>query len=211
VRDDTREDVLITNEPAYDKSLVIDIPGVDTKKGLSLYAGDTNVYLSLLRSYAANTPGLLDRLRNVSAETLTKYNIAVHGLKSSSGSIGARAIRDAALNLEEISRSGDLAGVLALNGKLIADTETIIARVKAWLEQYDANSEQKPLLKSPDRELLKELRQCCRNYDIKGVDKILSVLESSDYEEDGDIVVWVREKIEASEFIEAAERLEQYE
>jgi hypothetical protein len=38
---------------------------VDTKKGLSLYAGETKVYLPLLRSFIANTPGILDKMRTV--------------------------------------------------------------------------------------------------------------------------------------------------
>jgi CheY-like chemotaxis protein/anti-sigma regulatory factor (Ser/Thr protein kinase) len=68
VRSDTHEDVPIIDEPsASDVSTEIEIPGVDTKKGLSLYAGNTKVYLPLLRSYAANTPGVLDKLRTVSA------------------------------------------------------------------------------------------------------------------------------------------------
>jgi HPt (histidine-containing phosphotransfer) domain-containing protein len=214
VRDDSREDVPILIEPVFGGSAVqitIEIPGIDTKKGLSLYGGDTGVYLTLLRSYAANTPGLLEKLRNVSQKTLPKYNVSVHGLKGSSAGIGAESIREAALELEKLSNEGNLQGVWALNGKLIADTKIIVSNIKEWLEQYDATREKKPLLKSPDRELLKQLRHCCEKYDIKGADKILSVLENADYEEDAGIITWVRDKIENSDFSEAAQGLKKYE
>jgi signal transduction histidine kinase/CheY-like chemotaxis protein len=208
VRDDAHEDVPVSDEsPVSDVSFEIEIPGVDTKKGLSLYTGDTKVYLSLLRSYAANTLGVLEKLRSVSAQTLSDYVIAVHGLKGTSASIGAQTIQEAAMNLETISRAGDLQGVLAENGKLIGDTETVVANIKAWLEQYDANSKKKPLLKTPDMELLARLRRSCESYDIDGIDKAMLELESADYEEGADLVAWIRQKIDISKIGEVARRL----
>jgi len=213
VRDDSHEDIPVIVEPVYEPavSIEIEIPGVNTKKGLSLYAGDTSVYLSLLRSYAANTPGLLDKLRIVSEQTLPKYNVTVHGLKGSSAGICAEGIRESAYELERLSKEGNLQGVWALNGKLIADTKIIVSNIKDWLDHYDAAKEKKPLHKTPDGELLKQLRKSCDTYDIKGADKILSILESFDYEEDGDLIPWLRNKIENSDFMEAAQRLENYE
>jgi CheY-like chemotaxis protein len=212
VRDENRETVLVQAdslpEEEENKKMVIEIPGIDTKKGLSLYVGDTKIYLSLLRSYAANTPGILDKLRLVSAENLPAYVITVHGLKGTSAGIGAEGIREAALELENKSRAGDLQGVLAKNNKLIADAEVIVSNIKAWLEQNDVQ-EAKPRLKAPDRELLLKLRECCENYDIDGIEEIMSALESSDYEEDGDLVKWIREKIDISKMNEVAKRLEE--
>jgi len=103
-----------------------------------------------------------------------------------------------------------LQGVWALNGKLIADTKIIVANIKTWLQQYDATKAKKPLMKTPDRELLKQLRNNCEKYDINGADRILSVLESSDYEENADLIVWARDKIESSDFLEVEQRLEKY-
>jgi PAS domain S-box-containing protein len=193
-------------EDKNDENAAMHIPGVDTEKGISLYAGEMDIYLPLLRSYASNTPGILDKLRNVSPETLPDYVIAVHGLKGISASIGAQAIRDAALNLETISRAGDLGGVLALNDKLIKDTETLVANLKAWLERYDSRNA-KPRLKAPDRELLEKLRQSCENYDMGGIDQAMSELESTNYEEGAELLAWLRERIDVSELAEAAERL----
>jgi hypothetical protein len=109
--------------------------------------------------------------------------------------------------LETKSRAGDLQGVLTLNDKLIADTEIIVANIKAWLQEYDAHSEKKPRLKAPDRELLARLRQSCENYDIEGVDAAMAELESADYEEGADLVAWIREKIDISRMGEVAQRL----
>ena len=212
VRNNTHEDSLTSGESsaANDEDIVVDIPGVNAENGSFLYGGDKKIYLSILRSFALNTPGILDELRTVSRETLPNYIISVHGLKGSCAGIGAEEVRKAASDLETISRAGDLDEVLAQNDKLIEDAQTIIADVKAWLENYDAHHE-KPRLKTPDREVLARLRRSCEHYDMSGIDKAMSELESANYEENGDLVAWLKEKINISEIDEAAERLAQYE
>jgi len=211
VRDASREDVPVIDTPENTEQVEIEIPGVDTKKGLSMCGGAANIYISLLRSYTANTPEIIEKLRDVSAETLHNYVITVHGLKGTSANICAQDIRNAALELETMSRAGNLQGVLAKNDKFIADTQVLIANIKAWLEQYDAGKNNKPRLKNPDIRLLVELKRNCENYDIKGMDRIMSELESADYDEDAELITWLRAKIETAEFDEAAKRLVKYE
>jgi PAS domain S-box-containing protein len=206
---------VIPHEGEDNENMVIDIPGVDTEKGLSYYGGEIDIYLMLLRSFVTNTQKNLDKMENVSKETLSDYVITVHGLKGTSAGIGAETIREAAKNLETMSREGNLSGVLAQNGKLIKDTETVVANIKEWLEQHDTRSallpgNAKPLLKAPDREVLSRLLQSCENYDMSGIDTAMSELESADYEEDGDLITWLKEKIDVSEITEAAERLRNY-
>jgi HPt (histidine-containing phosphotransfer) domain-containing protein len=191
------------------EEIEIKIPGVDTEKGLSLYAGETDIYLPLLRSYIANTPGTLEKLRSVSADTLSGYVISVHGLKGTSAGIGAEEIREAALELENKARAGDLQGVLDGNGKLIADTEIIVENIKAWLRQYDAKNA-KPRQKAPDRGLLARIRQSCENYDMSGIDEAMEELIKYDYEEDAELVAWLKEKVVISEIDEIAEKLAKY-
>ena len=114
----------------------ISISGVNTEIGLSLYGDDMELYVDVLRSYVLNTPAVLDRIREVSEETLKDYAINVHGIKSISANIGAEETRKAALNLETMAKAGDFSGVLAQNYNFIKDTEKILANVKTWLEQF---------------------------------------------------------------------------
>jgi len=205
--EDTADPVM--DDSSENEETEINIPGVDTKKGLSLYAGETDIYLPLLRSYVVNTPNTLEKLRSVSKETLSDYVISVHGLKGTSAGIGAEEIRAAALELENLSRAGDLQGVLGKNEKLIADAEVIVANVKTWLEAYDAKNA-KPKQKAPDSALLAKLRQYCESYNMSGIDEVMSELAAYDYEEDADLVAWLKEKIDVSEIDEAAQRLSGY-
>jgi len=81
-----------------------------------------------------------------------------------------------------------------------------VANVKAWLKEYDSKNA-KPRLKAPDRGLLAKLRQCCESYDMSGIDEVMKELDKSDYEEEADLVAWLKEKIVISEVGEVAERL----
>ena len=115
--------------------LSINIPNVDTAAGLSLYSGELDIYIEILRSFAVNTPPALDKIRNItlSEETLQSYAIHVHGIKGTCASIRA-AIQAEAFELEKMAKAGDLSGVLERNEAFIKAVEKVAADVKTWLE-----------------------------------------------------------------------------
>ncbi|MCL1963588.1 MAG: Hpt domain-containing protein, partial [Firmicutes bacterium] len=186
------------------------MPGVDAEMGLLRMGGDWDSYLSVLRSYAVSTPTILDKLRDVSAETLTSYTINVHGLKSSSGSIGAEDIRETAAQLEKLAKTGDLDGVTARNEAFCAAVRVVLTGIQAWLETHDAKfvKARKP---APDPDLLLRLKKCCEDYDMDGVNHAIDELESMRYDTETSLVIWLRECIDAMEFGQAAKRLAEYE
>jgi len=185
------------------------ISGVNTELGLSYYDGDFEIYLPLLRSFILNTPVSLDKIRTVRSETLKDYAITIHGLKGTSASIGAEITREAALNLETMARAGDLNGILTNNETFISNTGKIVAGIKEWVDDYDAKNK-KPLLKAPSPIVLEKLRQSCMNFSMRDIDSAMSELENADYEQDADLVAWLREKINNSELSEIAERINNY-
>ena len=183
-----------------------EIPGVDTKKGLDMLAGNMNIYLTILRSYAQNTPGIIEKLRDITAENLPQYAINVHGLKSSSASVGAEDIRKRGLDLEFKAKDGDLQGVLALNKAFLHDTEVIVGNIKAWFAEQDTKTG-KPRLDSPDPVILEKLRQSLVNYDINSIDEIMDEVENADYKTSAGLIPWLKEKITESDFDEAIKKI----
>jgi HPt (histidine-containing phosphotransfer) domain-containing protein len=115
----------------------INIPGVDAELGSSLYGGEMDIYVAVLRSFTVNIPTTIEKLRNVSSETIAQYATAVHGLKGSCASIAAEAARENAYDLEKKAKAGDLAGVLAKNDALLKETEQLVKDIIAWLDRLN--------------------------------------------------------------------------
>jgi HPt (histidine-containing phosphotransfer) domain-containing protein len=118
--------------------LKIDIPGVEERKIMELYDGEMEIFLPVLRSYLSTIPDALDQMGAVSADNLKDYTIRVHGVKSTSDSVGAEEARKMALELEMLAKAGDLSGVLAKNGAFLQYERTLLGNIKTWLAKYDA-------------------------------------------------------------------------
>jgi len=116
----------------------IDIPGIDAQTALELYDNDMEVYKTILCSFVSRIPAVIDKIRDVSSETLPDYLIKIHSLKGSGGNVGAKEIAAEATRLEAMAKSGDLAGIQAGNGDFLEKIRVLINDIKKWLEQIDA-------------------------------------------------------------------------
>ena len=198
-------------EPTPEKDgRTIPLPGIHEEKALSLYGYDLELYLPVLRSYAANTPAVIDNLRHVTEETLSAYATNVHGLKGASGSIGAEEVRSRAEHLEAAAKAGNLAEVLAGNEILLKESGALVAAIQLWLHGENAQNN-KPCLHAPAPALLTTLRQSCEQYNMNEVDAAMEQLESACYDINGSLIVWLREKVDTSDFAAITARLKEYE
>jgi CheY-like chemotaxis protein/HPt (histidine-containing phosphotransfer) domain-containing protein len=180
------------------------VKGLDTEKGLERFGGDGKSYLDSLRSYVNHTPPLLEAARN--PEPAADYAITVHGIKGSSYGISAEAIGKWAEKLEHAAKAGDLTLVEAENAGFIEAAEQFIADVKGFLDMLE-EKRQKPLKAAPDPALLERIREAVENYDMSELENAMEELEQYGYESDTDLVPWLREQIDKSEFEEIAVRL----
>jgi signal transduction histidine kinase/CheY-like chemotaxis protein len=184
------------------------IPGMDMKKGLGRFGGDAEVFLQVLHSYAENTASLLDQVRQAPADEsrLPEYAVTVHGIKGSSRGICAESLGDMAEALEKAAKAGDLAFVQANNDAFTAAADTLIEDLREALNEVDEENP-KPKKTAPETMLLRRLRVCCENYDMDGIDEIMEELERFDYENQGDLIRWIRERIDRMDFAEILDRL----
>ncbi|MCL2576423.1 MAG: transporter substrate-binding domain-containing protein [Defluviitaleaceae bacterium] len=190
------------NWQAMDKG----IPGINTKKGLSRFNGDKDAYLDVLRSYAKNTPRLLEGSGQVTSDLLADYATIVHGIKGSSGGICAEETAGIAEALEGAALAGDYEYVAAHNENLTTTARRLISGITTMLERFDADN-LKPKKEKLDNETLDRLRQACIDYEMSGVDAALGELEAFDYKTDGELIVWLRENAEQMNFDEIVKRI----
>jgi len=124
--------------PGNNGNTVIIIPGVDAETGLALYSGNMKIYLTVLRSFVRNIDKVLEKLRDVTKETLPNFAINVHGLKGVCASIGAEKVKDAAFESEMMAKAGDFKGVLAGKDALLRDAENLTSAIETWLGELDS-------------------------------------------------------------------------
>jgi CheY-like chemotaxis protein len=112
----------------------IEIPNINAKLGLGIYDNDVEMYLDILRSFTEDIPAELEKLRDVTKQTLPLYAINVHTVKGSAAGIGARASADAAMRLEQMAKEGDINGVLAENAPFVQSVYSLISDIKRYLD-----------------------------------------------------------------------------
>ena len=185
-----------------------EVYGLDIEKGLRRFSNDKEAYISVLRSYVKNTPPLLKTAieTGMDPDRISEYETIVHGIKGSSGGICAEKVADLAMRLEDAAKVGDLDYISANNASFVDSAVNLIADIEKMLEGMDtADSRHKK--ERPDKDILDRLRTACENYDMSGVDDAITELESFEYVSDGDLVIWLRENAEQTNFDEIVERL----
>ncbi|MDR0839153.1 MAG: response regulator [Oscillospiraceae bacterium] len=180
--------------------------GLDIEKGLGRFGGDEETYTEVLKSYAKNTPELLDKAREVTAAGLADYAVIVHGIKASSRSIGAEQVGEMAEALEHAAKEGDADFVNANNGGFIQAAETLLAEISDRVRSFD-DAHPKEKKSAPDTAVLAALREACAQFDIDGVDKAMEELDGFEYETGAELVEWLREQVGVAGFKRIAERL----
>ena len=181
--------------------------GLDIAEGTRRYGLDA--YLEIIRSYAAHTPALLDKLRIVSEETLKDYAVTVHGIKGSSYGTAAKKVGKLAEALENAAKDGNFTAIMRDNGPFLKEADALLEAMSDLLKK-SAGEENgaKKHVHAPDNDLLGELRDACSKYDIAAMDAVVSKLESYTYDSQSELVEWLREQLENLEYASMSERLE---
>ena len=179
---------------------------IKVNKGIKKYNGDKELYLNILNSFVINTKTELEKVKEVNRDTLSDYRIIVHGLKGSSRGIYAEEVGQKAEALERAAKSGDFDYVSEHNPDFINTAEKLIADLENVLSKMDRDN-LKIKKDSPGADSLTRLLDACKDYDIDGANLAVEELEQYDYALDGDLVVWLRQKVDVTAFKEIIEKL----
>jgi CheY-like chemotaxis protein len=180
----------------------ITINGMDKGRALKRFGCDEQVLLEVLRSYAKNTLLLLDDLEEYLADNrLGEYGIAIHGIKGSSYSIFTNEVGKMAAALESAAKDGDIDTVRSHHDDFVKYARALIEDIKRALAVVDDKTK-KPLAPAPDTDLLIELRNACKKFDIGLVNTAMAKLESFRYESGDELIEWLRDRISDMDFVE---------
>jgi CheY-like chemotaxis protein len=200
-----REDRMDQGKTGSLEGCIID--GVDLIQGRERY-NSVSAYLDILHSYVAHTPPVLEKLKRPSPEPLSEYTVKILGLKGSSYGICANGAGKKAGELEAAARAGDIEKVMAESGPFIETVKLLLARLEELLKSAAARRETAKQAPAPDSELLARLLDAAKRYKTAAMEEILEELESYEYEQGGELVVWLRTQMADLEYDQIRTRLE---
>ncbi|MDR2500533.1 MAG: response regulator [Treponema sp.] len=189
----------------------LSLEGVDLAMGRARYR--EKPYLEVLRSYAVQTPALLEKLRGLTAgplseETIGDYSILIHGIKGAAYGICANDAAKQAEALEHAARRGDRRYIEANKSRFFDGMETLARGIRSLLDTISAQVPDKPPADAPDPEILRRLLEAGRQYKTSSMESALLELESYAYASGGDLVSWLRRQMDTLEYGAICKRLE---
>jgi signal transduction histidine kinase/ActR/RegA family two-component response regulator len=197
-------------EPDAEGKWLLEHPpeGLDVPAALARYGNSGAVYLSILKSFAAHTPGLLKQMEVDHTRSLGDYGIKAHGLKGTSEAIGAGGVAALARELEGASKGGDGEFVRARHGELVREAERLTERVMGVLKEWELGRfrEEREVRAEPEGALLRRIFDAAGEFDSGAIEEILEQLGRYRYETGEDLVRRLREQAESFDY-EAIRRL----
>jgi CheY-like chemotaxis protein len=180
-----------------------DIDGIDTAAALQNIGGDIDTYIKILKSFNEHTPSLLEKLN---PEKLTDYAIAVHGIKGAAYSIGAYTAGKRAEELEAAAKGGDADFVSLRAPAFIKIMRSLLENINSFLVKHSSENVL-PFKSAPEPEVLAQILEACRQYDISKIETLIDGLEKFQYESEGELVAWLRRQANISDFEQIEEKL----
>ncbi|MCL2198140.1 MAG: response regulator [Defluviitaleaceae bacterium] len=182
------------------------VDGIDFAKGMERFGGDWEAYYSVLRTFAQNTPLIMEKVIKVTEADIYEYTIAVHGLKGACYGIEANETAALAYALEEAAKQEDFAFITENNDAFINNINSLLSKLKAALELIQS-SKNKQKKDAPDPALIKNLKEACARHDMNAVDTAVDELDAFEYTNGGELVAWLREMADEMSYDDISKRL----
>lgn len=126
---------------------------LDKETGLQYCCDSEEFYREMLQSYLKNSR--LDEIRTFFAEeNWEDYRIAVHALKSTSLSIGAKALSEAAKGLEFAAKEGRIAEIKANHAAVMTDYEQLLFLLREELDDGSGKRAEKAVQEDIQEQIL---------------------------------------------------------
>jgi polar amino acid transport system substrate-binding protein len=154
------------------------LAGIDTADGVARLGGNVGSYLKLLRKFADNQADSVDRIRQEhGAGNLAEAVRVAHTLKGVSGSVGAMALQEVALQLESALKDGEDDQLDALCEQVEQELTRVVGLIKGLQSEHAASSSKPSVLPADFDEQLKSLMELLQDYDSAAEDKLFDILE----------------------------------
>lgn len=201
---DSNDSIITTPKTSVDREWILrSIEEINFDDGMLLCGGDIDVLISVMDIYVKSSDKIIERINSsFEKEDLENYGIEVHGVKSSSRSIGASELGELAYALELKAKAGDLEFVKEKNDEFMASYLSFLETLQEKLMEINGNVEEQ--LEDIDVETFKDmLSRCCEaleNFETRKSTEILHDLLKGDF--DKEIRDRIKEALDAAELFD---------
>lgn len=178
------------------------IEGINHKPALARL-GSEDIYVDALKSFVEHTPALLEKITVVCKDNLADYAIIIHGIKGTSKAIGAETLGLIAEELEYAAKNGRTGFCITGNILFQEMARKLIDRLRDFLVLRGASEDAKEVREEPQTQLLMELKNACKNYEITKIDDIMNELEKYTYKKQNDLIKNLKTAFDVSDFSSA--------
>ena len=202
------ESVADNNEAVDDdeenlRNMLRRIENVDYDKAMTLCGKSEDILLSVIEVYVKSYSQIKERIDSTYAkEDLKNYAIEVHGVKSSSRSIGNDVLGEMAYRLEIEAKDGNIAYVKENHSEFVMKYEQFVGKLKEIVDKLKTE-EKIEKVKFSKEEILSMINECISLYDEFETTKAEEVLKKLQCAEcDENIMNLINDAIDSAELFD---------
>ena len=202
------ESVADNNEAVDDdeenlRNMLRQIENVDYDKAMTLCGKSEDILLSVIEVYVKSYSQIKERIDSTYAkEDLKNYAIEVHGVKSSSRSIGNDVLGEMAYRLEIEAKDGNIAYVKENHSEFVMKYEQFVGKLKEIVDKLKTE-EKIEKVKFSKEEILSMINECISLYDEFETTKAEEVLKKLQCAEcDENIMNLINDAIDSAELFD---------
>lgn len=191
---------IIRNEIEEEEIEIMDseIEGIDISAGLNNVGGNMDIYFSIIETYYKETKFKIEEINKaIENNNIKSFTTYVHGLKSSSGSIGAKKVAELAKKLEAAGKENNLEYINNNIDEFMNNTIKILENINKFINKKNYKKEE-ALLKNLgenelsneemviaqiDKEILKKLSDSFEEVNLEDIENLLKEITKQKYDE----------------------------
>ena len=215
IPENKKEEAMEEEESVADKNQAVDdneenllnmlrqIENVDYDKAMTLCGKSEDILLSVIEVYVKSYSQIKERIDSTYAkEDLKNYAIEVHGVKSSSRSIGNDVLGEMAYRLEIEAKDGNIAYVKENHSEFVTKYEQFVGKLKEIVDKLKTE-EKIEKVKFSKEEMLSMINECISLYDEFETTKAEEVLKKLQCAEcDENIMNLINDAIDSAELFD---------
>jgi len=181
------KNIVVKDIDSYITEQFAKIENIDINKAFSICGDDSDILLSVVEIYVKSYSGIKGRIIDAyDTGKLQAYGIEVHGVKSSTRSIGNDILGEKAYKLEMAAKEGKLEFVQNNHDEFMAEYAAFVDGLKAALDAIDEKNGKASIEKVAfsAEEYREMIAQCCEayeNYDTRTGEELLNKLITGDF------------------------------